>query len=162
MRRGGRRGFTLLEVMVATTIMAIAVVALIGGLTQSTTNAAKLREREIVVALAKQQLNELLLEPRLPHARPLEGVWEPRQLGPAMKAGWTVRLVPMTLLPPEIAPPPGVRPRLQLVPVPPGMATGPMIGLDRIIFEAWWTTASGKRRTFTLETYKRNWLVPGE
>jgi prepilin-type N-terminal cleavage/methylation domain-containing protein len=162
MRRGNRQGFTLLEVMVATTIMAIAVVALLGGLTQSTTNAAKLREREIVVALAKQQLNELLLEPRLPHARLLEGVWEPRQLGPGMKAGWTVRLTPMTMMAPEFAPPPGIRPRLQLVPVQPMLVTGPNIVLDRLILEAWWNTAGGQRRTLTFETYKRNWLVPGE
>jgi general secretion pathway protein I len=158
MTRRRRAGFTLLEVMVATTIMAIAVVALLGGLTQSTTNAAKLREREIVVALAKQQLNELLLEPRLPHKRPLEGVWEARQLGPGMRAGWTARLEPLALMPPEVLLP-GVRPRMQLAPVPEAMAATPMMVLDRVLFEAWWSTAGGARRTFQIETYRRNWLV---
>lgn len=160
--RRRRQGFTLLEVMVATTIMAIAVVALIGGLTQSTLNAAKLREREIVVALAKQQMNELLLEPRLPHARPLEGAWEPRQLGPGMKAGWTARLMPMMLTPPVTPTPLGVRPRMELVPLTPELAPGPMVALDRVVLEAWWISDGGTRRTFSIETYKRNWMVPGE
>jgi prepilin-type N-terminal cleavage/methylation domain-containing protein len=162
MKRTHRQGFTLLEVMVATTIMAVAVVALLGGLTQSTTNAAKLREREIVVALAKQQLNAILLEPRLPHVRPLEGVWEPRQLGPGMRAGWTARLAPMMFTSPVVPPPPGIRARMELTPLPLELVPGPMTALDRVIFEAWWTSDSGKRRTFTIETYKRNWLVPGE
>jgi hypothetical protein len=37
-----------------------------------------------------------------------------------------------------------------------------MIALDRIVFEAWWTTEGGQRRTYAIETYKRNWVVPGE
>ena len=156
----GRGGFTLLEVMVATTIMAIAVVALLGGLTQSTTNASRLREREIVVALAKQQMNELMLAPRLPHGRVLEGEWEARQLGPAMKAGWRVRLNPMTLMPPDAPPPPGVRMRLQLVPAPETMMASPMIVLDRLVMEAWWMAGGGQRRTLPFETYKRNWTGP--
>lgn len=150
------RGFTLLEVMVATAIMAIAVVALLGGLTQSVTNAARLREREVVTGLAKQQLNELLLEPRLSRQRPLEGRWDARQLGPGMEAGWTARLTPMMLQAPDVPPLPGQRPRSVLVPLP---APVPSAVLDRIEFEAWWTSG-GRRRTFTVETYKRGYIAP--
>ena len=149
--RQRQKGFTLLEVMVATAIMAIAVVALLGGLTQSVNNASRLRERDIVTGLAKQQLNELLLEPRLAHDRPLSGRWDPRQLGPGMEAGWTARLTPMTLQISGIPPLPGQRARPILVPLP---APVPARVLDRIEFEAWWT-AGGRRRTMTIETYKR-------
>ena len=151
----GQRGFTLLEVMVATAIMAIAVVALLGGLTQSVNNASRLRERDVVMGLAKQQLNELMLEKRLPRSQPLTGRWEPRQLNPGMEAGWTAQLTPMILQAPLVPPLPGQRPHPVLVPLPAPVAS-PV--LDRIQFEAWWT-AGGRRRTMTLETYKRGFLA---
>ena len=39
----GKRGFTLLEMIVATTIMGIAVAGLMSGISSSTRNAARLR-----------------------------------------------------------------------------------------------------------------------
>lgn len=148
------RGFTLLEVMVATAIMAIAVIALLGGLTQSVTNASRLRERDVIMALAKQQLNEIMMEVRLPRSRPLEGQWLARQLAPGMEAGWTARLTPMILQASGVPPLPGMRIRPVLVPLP---VPVPAPVLDRIEFEAWWTSG-GRRKTMTIETYKRGFI----
>jgi len=150
-------GFTLLEVMVATTIMAIAVTALLGGLTQSLHNAARVQERERVTALAKQQMNEILLEPVLPHARELQGEWLPAMLGPGLRGGWRARVSPLMLVQPmmPMAPVmPFTRVRPELAPAP---SPGPV--LDHIEFEAWWSADDGRtRRTLTLEAFKRGTL----
>ena len=60
------RGFTLLEMMVATTIMAIAVVGLMSGLASATRNAARLQDYDRAVQLARVRMNELLLDRSLP------------------------------------------------------------------------------------------------
>ena len=48
-----RRGFTLLEMIVATTIMGIAVAGLMSGIASTTRNAARLRDYDRVVHLAR-------------------------------------------------------------------------------------------------------------
>ena len=50
--------------IVATTIMAIAVVGLLSGIAASTRNAARLREYGRAVQLARLRMNELLVDPR--------------------------------------------------------------------------------------------------
>ncbi len=54
----GNRGFTLLEMIVATTIMGIAVAGLMCGISSSTRNAARLRDYDRVVQLARLRMNE--------------------------------------------------------------------------------------------------------
>ena len=49
----GRRGFTLLEMVVATAIMGIAVVGLLSVLAGATRNAARLRDYDRVAQLAR-------------------------------------------------------------------------------------------------------------
>ena len=55
-----RRGFTLLEVMVATTIMGIAVVTLLSALSTSVRNATRLTDYDRAVLLARAKMDALL------------------------------------------------------------------------------------------------------
>ena len=59
-----QRGFTLLEMIVATMIMGIAVVGLMSGISSTTRNAARLRDYDRVVQLARLRMNDLLADPR--------------------------------------------------------------------------------------------------
>ena len=61
-----RRGFTLLEVLVATAIMGIAVAGLIAGLSQSVKNASRLTDYDRAAMLARTKMNDLLLDVNLP------------------------------------------------------------------------------------------------
>jgi general secretion pathway protein I len=132
-----RRGFTLLEMLVATTLMAIAVVGLLSSLSASLRNAARLTDHDRAAIVAKRKMDELLLQPRLPRYQPIEG-----QLTPATDAGltggWKAVVTPFD-----------VPPALQ-----PGMAI-----LERVECEIWWTDGN-RRRTFALEGYKTSLLRP--
>jgi general secretion pathway protein I len=132
-----QRGFTLLEMIVATTIMGIAVVGLLTGISGSTRNAARLREYNRAVQLARLRMNELLLDQRLPRNIVVSGPFDPSQTG-GIEAGWQARLSSF-----EMAP----------LPAPGQMA------MDRIELEVWWTSGT-VRRTFALESYRPRVLRP--
>src|ERR1700721_522842 len=68
-----RAGFTLLEVMVATVIMGIAVAGLIAGLSQSVKNASRLTDYDRAVMLVHTKMNDLLLDVNLPLDGSLDG-----------------------------------------------------------------------------------------
>lgn len=137
-----RRGFTLLEVLVATLIMGVAVAGLLGALRASLSNAARLSESQRAVALARRQMDALLATRALPKGAPLEGTF-PREETGGVEAGWRARVMPfegMTLKPGE----------------------APMIGtwmLDRIELEVWWLQG-GSRRSLKLAAYRRNYMRP--
>jgi general secretion pathway protein I len=57
-----RRGFTLLEMLVATAIMAIAVVGLLSSIQTSLRNAARLAGHDRAAVLAREKMQELLLD----------------------------------------------------------------------------------------------------
>ena len=61
MRR--QRGFTLLEMIVATVIMATAVVGLLASISGAARNAARLRDYDRVVQLGRLQMNDILADP---------------------------------------------------------------------------------------------------
>jgi prepilin-type N-terminal cleavage/methylation domain-containing protein len=128
----GKQGFTLLEMIVATTIMGIAVAGLMSGISSTTRNAARLRDYDRVVQLARLRMNTLLADPRA--AR--EGEFEPEITG-GLECGW----------------------RAQVTVVESAAAT-PMPGdwvLDHIQLEIWWMSGA-TRRTFPLESYRRRKL----
>jgi general secretion pathway protein I len=132
-----RRGFTLLEVLVATSIMAIAVVGLLSALSSSLSNANRLTDHDKAALAARRKMDELLLASRLPRMQVMEGPLDP--VADGLEGGWRAEVFPF-----EAAPNVG-----------PGMVV-----FDRVECEIWWTRA-GQRKSFALEAYKANVLGPG-
>lgn len=132
-----QRGFTLLEVLVATTIMGIAVVGLLSGISTSMRNASRLTDYDRVALVARAKMDALLVDRRLPELTILAGRISPALLG-GVEGGWRARVTPFEM--------PAQR--------------GPGIPiLERIELEIWWT-AGPKRRTFTLDAFRRKQLRP--
>lgn len=129
------RGFTLLEVLVATLIMGLAVVGLLSAISTSMRNAARLTDYDRVAMVARSQMDALLTTRRLPDLSILEGKYAPALMG-GTEAGWRARVSPFEM--------------------PPGRGPGTAI-LERIELEVWWM-AGEKRRTFTLDAFRRKRL----
>lgn len=129
------RGFTLLEMLVATLIMGVAVVGLLSNISTSLRSADRLSSSDRAVLLARQKLDELLLDWHAPQGSALEGSFDPAVAGGA-EAGWRARLTPF-----EMPPNPG--PRMPI--------------LERIEVETWWKAGS-RTRTFTVEGFRRGVL----
>ena len=134
-----RRGFTLLEVLVATSIMGIAVAALLSTLTTAVSNATRVVEADRAAMLARSQMDTLLTDPRLPRLVPMEQLFDPALLGGA-KGGWRARVMPFE--------------------TPAGAVPGSPI-LERIELEIWWMSGE-TRRTYALEAFRRTTLLPGD
>lgn len=130
------RGFTLLEVLVATFILGLAVVGLLSNLGASMRNASRLIEYDRAAILARQKMDELLLAARLPSQATLEGAFGDAVSG-GLPAGWRARVTPFE------APPDAPR----------GFAI-----LERIELEVWWGEEA-HRRSVRLEAFRRG-IVP--
>ncbi len=130
-----RRGFTLLEMLVASVIMAVALVGLMSGLSGATRNAVKLRDYDRVVQLARLQMNDLLADVRV---RGKVGGQFPDRLVGGLNAGWDASVVQV-----EEAPDPVVG----------------NFALDRVLLEVWWMEGA-RRRTFSLEGYRHRIVRP--
>ena len=126
------QGFTLLEVLVATVIMGIAVAGLIAGLSQSAKNASRLTDYDRAAMLARTKMNELVLDVSLPFDGSLDGTFDRDQSG-GIASGWRASLRPFD--------------------VPPKAAPGTTI-LQRVALEIWWMPASGTRRSIQLDSYR--------
>jgi general secretion pathway protein I len=132
----GKRGFTLLEMIVATTIMGIAIAGLMSGISSTTRNAARLRDYDRVVQLARLRMNSLLADPRVPRNVLQEGTFDPALTG-GLECGWRAQVTVAEKSSPMPAPEEYV--------------------LDRIQVEIWWMSG-GQRRTFPLDGYRRRTL----
>ena len=131
----GRRGFTLLEVLVATVLMAIAITGLLTGLRTSLSNAARLTENDRAVALARRQMDALMVQRHLPKNAMLGGEFTPQESG-GVAAGWQAQVTVFeSLAVPGSALPGGTR------------------MLERIQVEIWWMNGK-QRRTFQLVGYR--------
>jgi prepilin-type N-terminal cleavage/methylation domain-containing protein len=130
-----RRGFTLLEALVATAIMGIAVAGVLSALAGSSRNAARLTEYDRATLLARSKMDELLVDHTLPRKVPIEGVFDPAVTG-GISAGWRALVVPY-----ETAP---------------GAGPGEWV-VDRIELEIWWLNGT-YRRSFTLDGFRRSLL----
>ncbi len=130
-----RRGFTLLEVMVATTVMGIAVVTLMSALSTSVRNASRLTDYDRVALLARTKMDALLTDPKLPRGSVFDGSLDPVLLGGA-RGGWRARVTPFEN---------------------PANAGPDAPGLDRVQLEIWWMNGE-QRRTFNLDAYRRSAL----
>jgi general secretion pathway protein I len=137
MRR--ERGFTLLEVLVATVIMGIAVAGVLNGLAAASRNAARLTQYDRATLLARQKMDELLVEHHIPRKTTLQGVFDPLQIG-GSNAGWSA-----TVLPFETAA---------------GAGPGNWV-VDRVEVQIWWMDGA-TRHSFSLDGYRRSLLQAGE
>ena len=72
-QRRREAGFTLLEVIVATAVMATAIIGLFALVNQSMSNAVRVREYDRAAMLARTRMNELLAAERLPLGERLTG-----------------------------------------------------------------------------------------
>ena len=132
-----QRGFTLLEVLVATLIMGIAVVGLLSAISESTRSAARLTDYDRAALLARTKMEELLVN-RLPQPMGvLEGPFDPALMG-GLQGGW--------------------RARFGLFEMPPTPAPGTLV-LERVELEVWWMSGE-QRRTFALEGFRSKALRP--
>ena len=135
----GKRGFTLLEMVVATLIMAIAVVGLLSGISGATRNAARLREYDRAVQLARLRMNDLLMDYTMPRDTLVSGTFDPALTG-GIESGW--------------------RARLENFEMPPAPAPG-QLALDRIELAIWWANGN-EHRTFTLDAFRSRVLRSGD
>jgi general secretion pathway protein I len=134
---GKQYGFTLLEMLVATLIMGIAVIGLMAEITASMRNATRVTNRDRAALLARSKMDELLLDPLFPLNTPVHGALDASLTG-GVEGGWSARLT-----------------RFEMPPSPvPGQQS-----LDRISLEIWWM-AGGERRTFALSGYRAHVLRP--
>jgi general secretion pathway protein I len=134
-----RKGFTLLEVLVATLIMGIAISGILSGLAGAARNTSRLTDHDRATLLAKQKMDELLADRNAPRNQDLAGDFDALTVG-GEHAGWHARVTPFEALP----------------------GTGPgAIGVDRVELEIWWMDGA-VRRTFALEAFRRNRLQKGD
>lgn len=131
MTRARQRGFTLLEVLVATTIMGLAVIGLLSALSRSVSNASRLTAYDRAARVARAQMDALLVTPDLPRRTPFEQPVAEELLGGA-RGGWRARLTPFE--------------------GPPGAVPGTPI-LERLELEVWWM-AGEQRRSLKLEGFR--------
>jgi type II secretion system protein I len=123
-----RAGFTLLEVMVATLIMGIAVVSLLSSIGASMRNASRLTAYDRAVMLSRTKMDEILLDHRIPTGSTIEGNFD-------SESGWRAHLSPFDTM--RGAPPGSVM-------------------LERVELQIWWNTANGDKHTFPLEGFRRS------
>ena len=139
MRQRTQRGFTLLEALVATMIMGVAVAGIMDALAASSRNVSRLTQADRAVLLARTKMDELLANDQLPRKVFMEGPFSPAEAG-AMPTGWRARVTPL-----EAAP----------------EANEYNWVIDRVELEIWWL--DGKtRRSFSLEGYRRALLPLGQ
>ena len=137
--RRPQSGFTLLEALVATMIMGVAVAGIMNALAASSRNVVRLTQADRAVILARTKMDQLLADDSLPRKVFLDGRFTAAEAG-AMDAGWRVRVTPF-----ESAPGVG---DLEFL-------------IDRLELEIWWMDG-GTRRSFSLEGYRRALLPQGQ
>jgi len=131
-----QRGFTLLEVLVATLIMGIAVTGLLTAISTSMGNASRLTAYDRALILARQKMDELLQVNNPPMGTLLQGEW-PVEAPGQTPAGWKAMITQFE------APPT----------TPPGSEI-----LQRVQLDVWWMDAD-RQKNFELEGYRKG-IIP--
>ncbi len=129
----GQRGFTLLEILVATAIMGIAVAGVMNGLANSVQNASRITQYDRAAILARLKMDALLTDDGVPRNEIFSGNYRPIETG-GVVAGWQAKVVPFESLGPE--PTPGAT------------------VVERIELQIWWMDGP-TRRTFALDGIRR-------
>ena len=133
MQARANRGFTLLEVLVATMIMGIAVVSLLTAISTSMRNAAKLTDHDRMAMLARTKMDELLVNYNLPLEGEFDGQFDGAVTG-GEEAGYHVTT--------------------SVFEAPAQAAAGTPV-LQRLLCHVWWKEGSGQR-ALDLEAFRRN------
>ncbi len=139
MRSSNQKGFTLLEVLVATAIMGVAVAGLLNTISAAAHNASRLTQYDRAVLLAKSKMDELLAEPKLQRNVPLVGEFEAVRTG-GVPCSWRAVVQPFETIP--------------------GAGTG-FWDVDRIELEIDWMDGATKHG-FSLEGFRRGILQNGD
>src|SRR4051794_33566650 len=134
------RGFTLLELLVATAIMAMAVAGALSAISTTMRNASRLTDYDRAAMLGRRKLDELLVDRKLPIRVPLQGTYDPAFTN-GKSSGWTAQVQPFEW-------PPNVTPGTEI--------------LERVQVNVWWDDQNGQRRTFPLEGFRRVVLSPAD
>jgi len=129
----GQRGFTLLEILVATAIMGIAVAGVMNGLANSVQNASRITQYDRAAILARLKMDALLTDESTPRNTMFSGTYRPIETG-GVVAGWQARVVPFEGLAPEATP-------------------GATV-VERVELQIWWMDGP-TRRTFALDGIRR-------
>lgn len=124
MMRRAQAGFTLLEILVATTIMGVAVVGLLSSLSTSMRNAARVTDADRAAQIARNKMEELVVDATLPFQANLEGTFD-------NNSGWSAQIGPFEA--PQTQP-------------------GAMV-LQRIALVIWWKNGATTRQ-YPLESYR--------
>ena len=132
-------GFTLLEVLVATLIMGIAVSGILSGMAGASRNATHLTDIDRATLLARQKMDELLIDRAAPRNQDIGAEFDPALTG-GVRSGWHARVTPFEATP---------------------GSSGSIWVLDRVELEIWWMSGQ-TRRTYALEGFRRNILQKGD
>jgi general secretion pathway protein I len=133
-----RRGFTLLEVIVATLLMAVAVTGLLGALRATLANAGRLTGNDRLALLARRKMDDLLATRDLPKGIPFQGRFAPEFAG-GQPAGWFAVVAPFEVS--SVPPAPGQR------------------MVERIELTVW-SGEEPRRRTLRVETFRTAIMQP--
>ena len=137
MRRPRQSGFTLLEVLVATVILATAIAGLMSALSGSLRVASRLTDYDRAAMLARRKMEEITTERRLPRFTQLQGLYDRAQTN-GSPSGWRAIVTPFEV-------PPNPTPGIPIV--------------ERIQVTVWWTSG-GQERTFEVDGFRRFYLTP--
>ena len=132
-----QRGFTLLEVLVATVVLAVAITGLMSALSTSLRTAARVTDYDRAAMLARRKMDEITADKRLPRNVLFEGSYNPAETN-GSPSGW--------------------RARISLFEFPPNPTAGIPV-VDRMDVEVWWMDGA-TRRTFNVEGFRRYYLRP--
>jgi prepilin-type N-terminal cleavage/methylation domain-containing protein len=129
-RSRGERGFTLIEVLVAAVLLAVAVGALLSNLSVSTGNLFRTSDIDRLTFLSKRKMDELLSVQNLPRGGVIEGALQMDAAQKRATAGYRALIL--------TASPMGQTTREQL---------------ERVRLETW-IESGNRRRTMQLESYR--------
>jgi hypothetical protein len=119
--------------------MGIAVAGILSGMAGASRNAARLTDYDRATLLAKQKMDELLIERDAPRNQDLAADFNSALTG-GVRSGWHARVTPFEATP---------------------GANGNSWVLDRIELEIWWMSGL-TRRSYALEGFRRNVLRTGD